>query len=98
MSPAAATGPSAGHTPLIRLAREAGGNLTEAISLSQAAMEVAAGVAAAEARPNRVVNRSGGAGATAVGGDDDGMRAREGWARAELSKLCLMEVAPEYVR
>lgn len=27
-----------------------------------------------------------------------GMRAREGWARAELAKLCLMEVAPEHVR
>lgn len=66
-------------------------------------MEVAAAVAAAaEARSNRAAaNRPAGTGAgaaAAVGGDDDGMRAREGWARAELSKLCLMEVAPEYVR
>lgn len=64
-------------------------------------MEVAAAVAAAaEARSNRAANRPAetGSGAAAVGGDDDGMRAREGWARAELSKLCLMEVAPEYVR
>lgn len=60
---------------------------------------MATAVAAAEAKTNRAA----GAGADSLAGagavvDDDGMRAREGWARAELSKLCLAEVAPEYVR
>lgn len=53
-------------------------------------------VEAAEARPKRAAQ--GAAGAVVPGGDDDGMRAREGWARMELSKLCLTEVAPDYVR
>ncbi|CAM9536199.1 unnamed protein product, partial [Scytosiphon promiscuus] len=44
--------------------------------------------------PKRAAN--GAAGAVDAGGDDDGMRAREGWARMELSKLCLTEVAPDY--
>ncbi|CBJ25838.1 tetratricopeptide repeat domain protein [Ectocarpus siliculosus] len=89
----ASAAPSGGRTPLIRLAREAGGHLSEAISLAQAAVEVAATVAAAEARTNLAANGTG-AGSGAVG--DDGMRAREGWARAELSKLCLTGVAPDY--
>ncbi len=94
----AATAP--GRTPLLRLAREAGTHLTEAISLAQAAVEVSAAVAAAEARTKRGVNGggNGGAAAGASAGGDDGMRAREGWARAELAKLCLAGVAPEYVR
>ncbi|CAM9264513.1 unnamed protein product, partial [Ectocarpus sp. 12 AP-2014] len=89
----ASAAPSGGRTPLIRLAREAGGHLSEAISLAQAAAEVAATVAAAEARTNRAANGTR-AGSAAVG--DDGMRTREGWARAELSKLCLTGVAPDY--
>ena len=96
------TSPSseAGRTPLLRLAREAGTHLTEAIQLSKAAVEVAAAVAAADAKTNRAAGGGGGGGAAGAGkgADDDGMRAREGWARAELSKLCLAEVAPEYVR
>lgn len=91
----ASAAPSGGRTPLIRLAREAGGHLSEAISLAQAAVEVAATAAAAEARTNRAAN---GAGAGSAAVEDDGMRAREGWARAELSKLCLAGVAPDYVR
>ncbi|CAM9498108.1 unnamed protein product, partial [Ectocarpus fasciculatus] len=89
----ASAAPSGGRTPLIRLAREAGGHLSEAISLAQAAVEVAATVAAAEVRTNRAAN---GAAAGSAAAGDDGMRAREGWARAELSKLCLTGVAPDY--
>ncbi|CAM9504925.1 unnamed protein product, partial [Hapterophycus canaliculatus] len=89
-----APGSSGGRTPLLYLAREAGTHLMEAISLAQAALEVAAAAAAAQARPQRAAN--GAAGAVETGGDDDGMRAREGWARMELSKLCLTEVAPDY--
>lgn len=59
-------------------------------------MEVAAAVAAAEARPKRAA--SGEAGTVETRGEDDGMRAREGWARMELAKLCLTEVAPDHVR
>lgn len=104
---AAAAASAPGRTPLLRLAREAGTHLTEAISLAQAAAEMSAAVAAAEARTKRVANGGGGGAAVAAGGGaaagasaggDDGMRAREGWARAELAKLCLTEVTPEYVR
>ena len=82
---------------MLRLAREAGENLTEAVKLAQATVEAAAAAAAASSKGGRrgsVAAPSAGVSLVA----DDGMRAREGWARAELAKLCLTGVSPDFVR
>lgn len=87
----------------MRLAREAGENLTEAVKLAQETVEAAAAVAAAAAAAALKGGRRGSVTAVAsagVGGvvADNGMRAREGWAKAELAKLCLTGVLPDFVR
>ena len=105
---ASAGGPSfapshPGRTPMLRLAREAGENLTEAVKLAQATVEAAAAAAAAATAASSKGGRRGSVAApwsAGVGGlaADNGMRAREGWARAELAKLCLTGVSPDFVR
>lgn len=83
------------HTPLLRLAREAGDSLHAAIAVALEA------TAAAQARTPKTgagawVGEGGGPGVSAAG-DSNGMRTREGWARAELAKLYLTAVTPEHV-
>lgn len=79
----------------MRLAREAASNLNEAIRLAQVSVEVAAAAAAGAKKAGSSSAATKGRGAAVA---DNGMRAREGWARAELAKLCLTGVSPEYVR
>ena len=78
------------HASTLQMARDASDNLGEAIRLAQAALEVNADVAE---NGKRGISTERWSATTAV----DEMRARIGWARAELAKLCLTEVAPEHV-
>lgn len=64
----------------------------EAAAEKAAARQAAAAAGTAEGPDGA----TGGGGAAAIA-DGSEMRAREGWARVELAKLCLTEIAPEYV-
>lgn len=80
--------------PLVKLARDAGENLREAIKLAQDALEVNAAVEAAVAKAGENAPSRAGRSSTAT---FDEMNSRIGWARAELAKVCLAEASPEYV-
>lgn len=90
------TSPTPGRTPLLNLARDAEESLQGAIELAQAARDAtdrrATTSAKARMREGKQVRE------TARATSDDTMRAREGWARAELGKVCLAGIAPEHVR
>lgn len=81
----------AGRTPLLCLAREAADSLKGAIDL---ALEGAAAAATRKAAASGAQEVSG---ETSSAADASGMRAREGWARVELAKLCMTGIAPEHV-